>query len=378
VGYTGEEIRGGDPAGGQHGFFVSQTIVLGGKLGSNREVAGHNVRISELEANEQELRVRNAVKLVHTRVLAAQEKLDVERDLLSIAHDKLQTSRELRNLGQLDEAELLQVEIEVQHREMTVAIRENELRQAWRSLAATVGAPDLSLRTVAGNLEEVPPPLDESAILHSLTTESPAVLIAKEVVNRARAEIARAKKEPIPNLELRGGLSDNREILESTGARAGLQGFFEVGVPIPLFDRNQGSVAAAEAQLERSEREVERVALVLRERASSQFEIYETSRILVERYRGELLPRARTAYELRRDSFGLMLASYPQVLEARARLFELQAEYITALETQWASSIALSGLLLTDGLEAPARPGDVDMPIREINVPAQMRSMERN
>ena len=78
------------------------------------------------------------------------------------------------------------------------------------------------------------------------------------------------------------------------------------------------------------------------------------------------------------DSFGLMLASYPQVLEARARLFELQAEYITALETQWASSIALSGLLLTDGLEAPARPGDVDMPVRDINVPAQMRSMERN
>ena len=377
AGYVGEEIRGGDPAGGQHGFFVSQTLVLGGKLGLNQEIAGHNVRISEIEANEQQIRVRNAVKLGHTRVLAAQERLDVERDLLSIARDRLETSRELRNVGQLDEAELLHVEIEVQHREMTVAVRENELRQSWRSLAATLGVPDLPVRTVAGNLEEVPAALDESAVLETLTGESPAILIAQEVTNRARAEIARAKKEPIPNLELRGGLQDNREILESTGARAGLQGFLEVGVPIPLFDRNQGSVAAAEAQLERSEREVERVALVLRERASSQFEMYETSRILVERYRGELLPRARRAYELRRDGFGLMLASYPQVLEARGRLFELQAEYVSALETQWTSAIALSGLLLTDGLEAPARPGDIDLPVREINVPALPRAMPR-
>ncbi len=378
AGYVGEEIRGGDPEGGEHGFFVSQTVVLGGKLDWNREIAGHDVRISELEANEQRLRVRNAVKLAFTRVLAAQEMLDVERDLLSIANDKLETSRELRNLGQLDEAELLHVEVEAQHREMTVAIRENELRQSWRSLASTVGVPDLPVRTAAGNLEDVPAALDESAILDTLTRESPAILIAHEVVNRARAEITRAKKEPIPNLELRGGLQHNREILESTGARVGLQGFLEVGVPIPLFDRNQGSVAAAEAQLERSEREVERVGLVLRERAASEFEIYETSRIVTARYRDELLPRALRAYELRRESFGLMLASYPQVLEARQRLFELQAEYVSALETQWMSSVALSGLLLTDGLEAPARPGEIDLPVREINVPTLPRSRVRN
>jgi cobalt-zinc-cadmium efflux system outer membrane protein len=377
AGYVGEEIN-GSLGGGQHGFFVSQTLVIGGKLGLNREVAGHDVRISELEAEEQRLRVRNAVKLAFYRVLAAQEMLDLERGRLSIAEDKLTTVRELRNLGQADDAELLQVEIEQQHREMTVATRETALRQSWRSLAAIVGLPDLDLRTAAGNLEAIPAELEETEMLERLVRESPAIHIAHQVVERARAEIARAKKEPVPNLELRGGLQDNREILESTGARVGWQGFLEVGVPLPLFNRNQGSVAAAEAQLERSEREVERVALVLRERASSRFEVYETSRIRVERYKGELLPRAQKAYELRRQSFGLMLASYPRVLEARERLFELQAEYVSALETQWMNSIALSGLLLTDGLEAPARPGEIDLPVREINVPTLPRAMERN
>ena len=378
AGYVGEEIRGGSFGGGQHGFFVSQTLVTGGKLGLNREIAGHDIRISELEAEEQRLRVTNAVKLAFYRVLAAQEMLDLERDLLSIAEDKLRTARELENLGQADHAELLQVEVEQQHREMRVRIRETALRQSWRSLAAIVGVPDLPARTVRGNLEDIPAELEENQVLERLTRESPAVRIAHEVAARTRAELTRAQREPIPNLELRGGLQDNREILESTGARVGLQGFLEVGVPLPLFNRNQGNVAAAEAQLERSEREVERVALVLRERASSHFEVYETSRIMVERYRGELLPRAQRAYELRLEGHGLMLASYPQVLEAQARLFELQAEYVSALETQWMNAIVLSGLLLTDGLEAPARPGDVDMPVREINVPTLPRAIQRN
>jgi cobalt-zinc-cadmium efflux system outer membrane protein len=378
AGYVGEEIRGGTLGGGQHGFFVSQALVTGGKLGLNREIAGHDVRISELEATEQRLRVLNAVKLAFYRVLAAQEMLDLERDMLSIAEEKLRTARELRNMGQVDEPELLQVEVEQQHREMTVAVRETALRQAWRSLAAFVGVPDLPAGIVAGNLEAIPDELDESAVLSTLTRESPAILIAQEVVGRARAAITRAQKEPVPNLDLRGGLQNNREIIESTGARVGWQGFLEVGIPIPLFDRNQGAVAAAEAQLERSEREVERVALVLRERASTHFESYESSRILVERYRDELLPRARRAYELRVGSFGLMLTSYPQVLEAQARLFELQAEYVSALEAHWMNAIALSGLLLTDGLEAPARPGEIDLPVREINVPRLPRTMERN
>jgi len=378
AGYVGEEIRGGSLGGGQHGFFVSQTLVTGGKLGLNREIAGHDVRISELEAEEQSLRVLNAVKLAFYRMLAAQEMLDLERDLLSIAEDKLQTERELENLGQADDAELLQVEVERQHREMRVRIRETGLRQSWRSLAAIVGVPDLPARTVRGDLEAIPAELEEAQVLERLTRESPAVRIAHEVVARTRAELTRAQREPIPNLELRGGLQDNRQILESTGARVGLQGFLEVGVPLPLFNRNQGNVSAAEAQLERSEREVERVALVLRERASSHFEVYETSRIMVERYRNELLPRAQRAYELRLQSHGLMLGAYPQVLEAQARLFEMQAEYVSALEIQWMNAIALSGLLLTDGLEAPARPGDVDMPVREINVPTLPRAMERN
>jgi hypothetical protein len=41
----------------------------------------------------------------------------------------------------------------------------------------------------------------------------------------------------------------------------------------------------------------------------------------------------------------------------------------------WANGIALEGFLLTDGLESPARPGEMDRPVRETNVPSPERAM---
>src|SRR5438132_6689536 len=88
-----------------------------------------------------------------------------------------------------------------------------------------------------------------------------------------------------------------------------------------------------------------------------------------------MLPRGRKAYGLRVGKYGQMLASHPRVLDAQRKLYEMQPEYIAALESVWTNGIALQGYLLTDGLEAPARPGEVDRPIRETNVPMPERTM---
>jgi hypothetical protein len=63
-----------------------------------------------------------------------------------------------------------------------------------------------------------------------------------------------------------------------------------------------------------------------------------------------------------------MQASYPRVLEMQQRLFELHTASVAVLESVSTNGTALQGLLLTDGLEAPARPGEMNRPIRETNV----------
>jgi outer membrane protein, heavy metal efflux system len=96
---------------------------------------------------------------------------------------------------------------------------------------------------------------------------------------------------------------------------------------------------------------------------------------MADQYRLEILPRAKKAFVLMEERHEEMLASFPRVLETQRKLFELHAEYVAALESVWTNGIALQGYLLTDGLEAPARPGEMDRPVRETNVPMPERTM---
>ena len=375
VAYTGDEIRGGSVGGGKQGFFVQQTVVTGGKLGLSRDVLGKEVKLAEIEAEEQKTRVQSAVKMAFLRVLAAQELLYTRRDMAIIAQDAAETRRRLMNTGQADETEVLEAEVEARRMRMSARMQENTLREEWRSLAAVIGQPDLPMATVAGDLEKGWPEVNEEEAVESIAKQSPAVRIAETAEARAQSLLDRAKREAIPDVQIRGGLEYNNELLGSAPFAKGWEGIAEVAVQIPLFNRNQGNVTAARADIERAGQERRRIALTLRERAASAVDQYANARLMAVEYREEMLPRAKKAYGLTVEKYGQMLAAYPRVLDSQRKLYELQIEYIAALESVWTNGIALQGYLLTDGLEAPARPGEVDRPIRETNVPMPERTM---
>ena len=375
AGYTGDEIRGGSVGGGKQGFFLQQTVVTGGKLGLSRKVFTEDVKLAEIEAEEQKIRVQSAVKMAFLRVLAAQELLEARRDMAKVEQDAAETQRRLMNTGQADESEVLEAEVQSQRVRMAARMQENTLREEWRSLAAVIGQPELPLATAAGDLENNWPELNEEQAVESIAKESPAARIADAAETRAQSVLARAKRESVPDVQIRAGMEYNHETLGSIPRAKGWEGIAEVAVQIPLFNRNQGNAAAARADIGRAGQEKRRIALTLRERAASVIDQYANARLMAVEYRDEMLPRQRKAYGLMADKYGQMLASYPRVLDAQRKLYELQIEYIAALESVWTNGIALQGYLLTDGLEAPARPGELDRPVRETNVPMPERTM---
>ena len=369
VGYEGEQIRGGIQGGGEQGFFVSQDIVLGGKLGLNRSIFESQKKQAEAGAEAQRLRVLNSVRMMYHHALAAQQMVDLRHKLANLAKDAVETSHQLGNAGQADQPDVLEAEVEGDQAELAVVSAEQNQIRRWRELTATVGRPEMTLTPLAATLEDTPEG-NPDQWMQAILQESPAVKIVHLGVVEAEASLVRAKREPLPNLQLRGGLEQNLELEPITNRTIGLQGFAEVGLQIPLFNRNQGGVAAARAKLERAQQEVQRVQLILRERAAVLLENYAISRSTVEKYRDHMIPRAEKAYELYSNNYRGMAASYPQVLIAQRTLFQLQAEYISALDNLWASAIALQGFLLTDGLEAPTRASEMDRPVRELDLPS--------
>ncbi len=374
LGYTGDEIRGGSSNGGKQGFFLEQTIVTGGKLSKSRSVFEQETRLAQCEAQQQKTRVETAIKIAFYRVLAAQELLDLRRDLSQIALLYEQAQENLLETGQVDETELLQTKVETQHVHLAAFAQESVLREEWRQLAAIIGQPDLPQTIVAGDLEHTWPDINEDQVLETIAAQSPAIRIADSASARATAELVRAKSQVIPDFQLLGGLEYNNEPLSNSPHAIGWEGLAEVAVQLPLFNRNQGNIAAASADLDRAQLEKQRVALLLRERGASVLDQYATSRVMATQYRDEMLPRAKKAYTLMTGKYGLMLASYPRVIESQRKLFELETEYVQLLETVWATGLSLQGFLLTDGLAAPASSADTSRALRDTNLPMPERS----
>ena len=355
VGYYGDEIRGGYTGGGKQGGFVSQTILLGGKLRAARQLAQLQANEVETSGQIQRLRILNNVRIAFYHVLAAQRLKDVRQNLAKLAADATDTSLQLGNVGQADRPDILQAEVEQQQASVALRIAEQNLQASWRMLAAVVGKPDLPVGRLEGDLEAIPDLNYEEWVATTLR-ESPEVKLAQQAAERADAALDQAKKAPVPDLQVTGILVQSFEPREVAPGPIGLQGGAQIGVQLPIFNRNQGNIAAARGEIESARQELARVKLQLQRYLASTFQDYTAARLMVQQYKTEMLPRAEQAYRLYQTNYQRMAGAYPQVLISQRTLFQLEVDYVQALESAWQSALMIRGFGLMDGLSEPDRP----------------------
>ncbi len=359
IGYEGREINTGPVyRGGEHGFFVQQPIVTGGKLSLSRRVFATEAEQAQSEAAAQRQRVLNSVRIAYYRALGAQETVQLTANLADLARSAATTSAELANVGQADQPDVLEARVEAGRARLDLLAAQSNQESVWQELAATVGDPALPMTALAGKLDDPLPVIDQDQALAAILSRSPEVQTAEQGVTRAEEALKRARAEKLPDVELRGGLDYNRELLGLMNAPVGWEGEAEVGVQIPLFNRNQGNVSTADAELTHARDDLERVKLGLRANFAAAFHEYAESAEVVRAYRDQILPDAEQAYGLYLARYKEMAAAYPQVLIAQRTWFELREEYTGSLVTEWESAVAIQGYLLTDGLAAPLAPGE--------------------
>jgi cobalt-zinc-cadmium efflux system outer membrane protein len=315
-----------------------------------------------LQANEvetsgqiQRLRIVNNVRVAFYQVLAAQRLVEIRRNLAKLAADATETSLQLGNVGQADRPDILQAEVEQQQANVGLRVAEQNLQASWRMLAAVAGKPDLAPVRLDGDLDAIPDLNYEEWVATTLR-ESPEVRLAQQAVARAEAALDQARKAPIPDLQVTGILAQSYEPLEITPRLTGLQGGAQIGVQLPIFNRNQGSVAAAKGEIESARQELARVKLQLRRDLASMFRDYTTARSVAQQYKAEMLPRAEQAYRLYQTNYRRMAGAYPQVLISQRTLFQLEVDYVQALEGAWQSALVIRGFGLMDGLSGPVHP----------------------
>jgi cobalt-zinc-cadmium efflux system outer membrane protein len=357
VGYQGEQIRGGAYGGGEQGGFVQQTVVLGGKLGLRRNVYEQQKKSDQIGVEEQTYRVHGDVQQAFYGALTSQATVQLRQRLLGVALDAVETVHQLANVGQADAPDILQTEVETEQAKVDYATAQRQYLQAFRTLASLAGKGDLPVSPLRGDLEKAPD-LNAEQLVDSIVADSPTVKRSRQEAAIAQARLKDAKRESVPDLQLRAGEQYNGEhVSENPNKAAGAQSFASAGVNIPLWNHNQGNVEAAKAEIERANQDVLREQLSLRQQAAPLAQSYASAKFEAERYKTQLIPRAARAYELYLNKYQNMAQAYPQVLVSQRTLFQLQINYLMALHDVWRSAIALQNYTLSGGLQTPMSSG---------------------
>lgn len=343
VGYEGGEI-GAEGTAGEQGAFIGQEFITGGKLGLNRSVASQEIRQAQQAFEAQRFRVLSDVRIAYNEVLIAQRALELSEELVQISAQAVHSTDELFQAQEVGRVDVLQARVEAESAEVLRENSHNRYSGAWRRLASVIGSPRTVPRQLVGNLDEELPELEWEEVIIRLLATSPEIAVARAGVDRARFALSRAQAEPIPNVDVRIGVQHD---YGSGDTLTGLQ----VGVPLPVFNRNQGNIRRAEAQLTDARNEIERVELDLQNRLAITYERYANARNQVRRYSNNILPSARESLELVRAGYRQGGFSFLTLLTAQRTYFQTNLAYLDALQNLRASQVAIDGLLLTGSLQ---------------------------
>lgn len=346
VGYEGQQLGSGGRA-EQHGIYAQQEFVRGGKLKLNRQVAAQEIARAERDLAAQQQRVVTDVRIAFYNVLVAQEQQQLATELLRIGSGSLTAAKALLQAKEVGEADVLQAEIEVENAHIFSVNARNRRLAAWQYLSAVVGQPKLPLQPLAGDPAEGLPNLKFDDMLQRLLTSSPEIASAIANVERARWAAERARVDAVPNVTLLGQVNaiDN-------GIDGRTDGNLVIGVPLPLWNKNQGGIMQAQSEVTAAERAVEQLELELQTRLAPIFERYSNAANQVARYQRVILPAAKKSYELVRLSYEAAELGYISLLTAQRTYSQTRLNYLESLRELRTTGAQLEGYLLYNSLEA--------------------------
>ena len=292
----------------------------------------------------------NAVRIQYFEVLAAQRMIEIHREIVKLDNDAVRTAQEMFNVGQAGEPEVIQARVQERRAKVALKRSENRFRGDWEELVALVGAPELRPGPLDFKpLETEVAPISHDGTLSELLQLSPEIQAALSEIRRDEIMVRRERVEPIPNVQVQAVTGYNYEFGVQT---AGVQ----IGVALPIFNRNQGTIREAMSDLSRDHAEYERVVLSLKKRLAEVYTQYQNAAQSVEDYRSGSLPMARRAYELQLASYHQRRTPWAQVLASRRMYFELSKDYVDSVLALRRAEVEIGGMLLVDGLSSPPSP----------------------
>lgn len=124
----------------------------------------------------------------------------------------------------------------------------------------------------------------------------------------------------------------------------------QAGFPLPIFNRNQGNIRSAEAQLRVASKNRERIELGLQDQLAVAYRRYTNALQQMERYSGRMIPRAEKSLKLVTDGYEKGQVQYLTLLTAQRTYWQVNLSYLDSLKELRTAASLIEGQLLSNSL----------------------------
>jgi cobalt-zinc-cadmium efflux system outer membrane protein len=342
---------------------LSVPLDLNGRKEGRIGVAEREVEMKRAQVRDRERRLAADIRMKAGDFLAARRNLTVTDDLARISREALRLVRERVRQGAaptLDENLML---VEVNRLEATRQMLASRVEIATFQVKALAGiAPDvpLSLRGELTSMAAVP---EAAAAAEQALTTRPDLAVARNDVAMGAAKIRKEQAEGRWDASVNVGYQRQNfgfdlNGLTSSGATRPIQDVFHyfgagVSIMLPVRNRNDGNIAAAEAEARAAERRLEFAELTVRQEISAAFAQHAAARRALDIYERGVRDIATRNLDVVRQAYGLGRGSLLDVIAEQRRYIEVENGYTEILKQVYDAAVEIARA--TGGTTGPER-----------------------
>ena len=319
-GGTGD-FRGFDSA--EFTVQAGQMFELGGKRSRRVSAAVLEKDVANWDLEARKLDLLSDVTKAFIEVLTAQERLALQKELVRLSEEVFSTISARVQAGKVSPVEETKAGITLASVRIDMERSNLELEAARKSLTVFWGSASPAFEKADGQLEllEMIPSFDQ--LIASLPQNPDIARWYTEIEQKkALLKIEEANRIPDPSLNV------GYRRLQEPGINSFIAG---ISIPLPLFNRNQGGIAAAVKRIARAEEDGKTVKLKVLSALSEAYQALSSAYIEALTIKDRILPGAINAFEATKEGYLQGKFNYLDVLDSQRTLFEAKNRYIEVL-----------------------------------------------
>jgi cobalt-zinc-cadmium efflux system outer membrane protein len=271
-----------------------------------------------------------------------QLRLNLAREILGVVQQLRDAAQTLFEADEVPQLDGLRAEVEVRKAENRLLQEERTVATAQRELALLIGRPvDQPLRAVAPTPVLPNPKGDIAALGSEIFDRRPDLNAALAALEAGKAEIDLVNAERFfPELKVGLKYEQSREF-DSTGQRY----LLTLSVPLPLFNRRDGDLDRALAEVAKQEAQVGLMRRRIEKEVSTAIHQVAASHRIVDEYVERILPQQEKNFGLLREAYAIGQIRITDVLVGQREFIESREAYLDAVAALNAATAGLYRVL---------------------------------